>query len=151
MFHQTWNARRQPEESRNAVFVPGDLDLWPWPSNSSEWATKHVFPVNLAQIHSAVPDIFHTEKKQTDGAKNRTFRSSLRAVMMPMPIFMLLYHGKVIVIVHPVIRRIKWSKSSVEQHAQTFSQIMLSAWTFTMTAWWLQFTWRYHAILVFCY
>jgi len=35
--------------------------------------------VNLAQICSAVPEIFHTQTKntQTDGAKNRTFRSSL--------------------------------------------------------------------------
>jgi len=41
------------------VFVPGDLDLWPWHSNSSERATtKHIFPVNLAQIRSAVPEIF---------------------------------------------------------------------------------------------
>jgi len=40
------------------VFVPGDLDLWPWHSNSSERGTKHIFPVNLAQIRSAVPEIF---------------------------------------------------------------------------------------------
>jgi len=26
---------------------------WPWPSNSSEWGTKHVFRVNLLQIRSA--------------------------------------------------------------------------------------------------
>jgi len=37
--------------------------------------------VNLAQIRSAVPDTSYTNKKpQTDGAKNRNFRSSLRAV-----------------------------------------------------------------------
>jgi len=30
-------------------FVPGDFDLWPWHSNSSERGTKHVFPVNLVQ------------------------------------------------------------------------------------------------------
>ena len=59
-------------------FFPGDLDLWP--SNSSERGTKHVFRVNLVQIRSAVPDIFHTQTKiQTGGAKNRTFRSWLRA------------------------------------------------------------------------
>ena len=42
------------------------------------------FGVNLAQIRSAVPEIFHTQPKkaQTDGAKNRTFRSSVRAVKM---------------------------------------------------------------------
>ena len=35
--------------------------------------------MNLAQFRSAVPEIFHTQKV-TDSAKNRTFRSSLRAV-----------------------------------------------------------------------
>jgi len=37
--------------------------------------------VNLAQIRSAVPEIFHTQTKNTDSAQNRTIRSSLRAVM----------------------------------------------------------------------
>ena len=37
---------------------------WPWPSNSSEWGTKHVFRVNLAKIRSAVPEIFHTQTKK---------------------------------------------------------------------------------------
>ena len=41
------------------------FDLWPWPSNSSERGTKHVFRVNLAQIRSAVPDIFHTRTKKS--------------------------------------------------------------------------------------
>jgi len=38
--------------------------------------------VNLAQIRSAVPQIFRTQTKtpQIDGAKHRTFRISLRAV-----------------------------------------------------------------------
>ena len=38
--------------------------------------------MNLVQIRSAVPEIFsYTNKKpQTDGAKNRTLHSSLRAV-----------------------------------------------------------------------
>jgi len=39
-------------------FVLGDLELWPWHSDSSEWGTRHIFPVNLAHIHSAVPEIF---------------------------------------------------------------------------------------------
>jgi len=30
--------------------------------------TKHVFPVNLAQIRSAVPDIFHTQTKKSHTA-----------------------------------------------------------------------------------
>jgi len=46
---------------------------------------KHVFPVNLAQIRSAVHEVFDsqtnkTNKKVIDNAKNRTLRSSLRAV-----------------------------------------------------------------------
>jgi len=40
----------------------------------------HVFPVNLAQIRSVVPEIFHTQQKVTDSAKSRTLRSSLHAV-----------------------------------------------------------------------
>jgi len=39
----------------SAFFVPGYL--WPWHSNSSEWKTKHVFHVNLAQIRSVVSAI----------------------------------------------------------------------------------------------
>jgi len=50
--------------SAQHVFVPGDLDLWPWHSYSSEWGTKHVFHVNLAQIHSAVPEIFDSQTKK---------------------------------------------------------------------------------------
>jgi len=45
--------------------LPGYLDLWPWPSNLLERGTKHVFRVNLAQIRSAVPDIFNTQTKNT--------------------------------------------------------------------------------------
>ena len=60
-------------------FVHEDLDLWPWHSDWSKWGTKHIFHVNLAQIRSVVPEIFHTQTKKppTDGAKNRTFHSSL--------------------------------------------------------------------------
>jgi len=36
------NGRKMP------IFVPGDFDIWPWHSNSSERGTKHAFPVNLA-------------------------------------------------------------------------------------------------------
>jgi len=46
---------------RNTPF--GDFDLWPWHSNSSEQGTKYVFHVNLAQIRSTVPKIFHTKTK----------------------------------------------------------------------------------------
>jgi len=44
-------------------FVPGDLDLWPL--TSSKRGTKHVFRVNLVQIHSAVPETFYTQTKKT--------------------------------------------------------------------------------------
>jgi len=53
------------------------FDLWHWHSSSSDRGTKHVFPVNLAQI----PRYFIHEQKATDSAKNRTVCSSLRAVM----------------------------------------------------------------------
>jgi len=61
------------------------FDLWPWHSKSSERGNKHVFPVNLVQIRSAVPrDIWFTNKqtntKVTDSTKNRTLCSLLRAV-----------------------------------------------------------------------
>jgi len=47
---------------------------------------KHVFPVNLAQICSAVPEIsdsqtIKTNKKVTDSDKNRTLCSSLHEVL----------------------------------------------------------------------
>jgi len=44
------------------LFVPGDLDLDIQTRLSKR--TKHVFPVNLVQIGSAVPKIFHTQKKK---------------------------------------------------------------------------------------
>jgi len=58
------------------------FDLWPWQSISSERETKHVVPVNLAQILSAVPEIFDSQtknewKKVTDSAKTEPY---LRAV-----------------------------------------------------------------------
>ena len=59
------NRMQAAERAENAIFVPGDLDLWPWPSNSSDRGTKHVFCVNLAQIRSAVPGIFHTQHKSS--------------------------------------------------------------------------------------
>jgi len=33
MLYQTYRARRPPKGPKNAIYVPGDLDLWPWPSN----------------------------------------------------------------------------------------------------------------------
>jgi len=67
--HCQWRCR-----SSFPSFIPGDLDLWPWHSNSSERGAKHVFYVNLAQIRSAVPETFHTKqtKKVANSIKNRT-------------------------------------------------------------------------------
>jgi len=48
------------------LFIPGDLDLWPWHSNLSKQGIKHVFPLNLEQIRSAVPEIFHTQTKKQE-------------------------------------------------------------------------------------
>jgi len=48
----------------------------------SERGTKHVFPVNLAQIRSAATEIFDAQtknEKDIDGAENRTL-GYLRAV-----------------------------------------------------------------------
>ena len=42
-----------------------------WPSNSSERGTKHIFHVNLAQIRSAVPEIFLTQTKNTDWRRQK--------------------------------------------------------------------------------
>jgi len=72
---QLWFTRVRPTAHTLICIVNGDdsavfrflsvviltFDLWPWHSNSSEWGTKHVLPVNLAQIRSAVPEIFHTQ------------------------------------------------------------------------------------------
>jgi len=62
-------------------FVPGDLTLWPWHSNSSKRGTKHVFLVNLGQIHSAVPETFEcrTNKKTKSHSALKT-EPYLRAV-----------------------------------------------------------------------
>jgi len=45
---------------------------------SSERATKHVFPVNLAQICSAVLEVFHTQTKKVTDSHAKTVQ--LRAV-----------------------------------------------------------------------
>jgi len=55
------NCTQAAEGWKMPFFVPGNLDLWSSPLNSSERGTKHIFRVNLAQIHSAVPEIFHIQ------------------------------------------------------------------------------------------
>jgi len=56
------NRMQAAKRAKNADFHP----WWPWPSNSSEQGTKHVIYVNLAKIRSAVPEVFHTQTKNTD-------------------------------------------------------------------------------------
>jgi len=48
----------------SAFFVRGDLDLWPWHSSSTERRTKDVYPVNVAQIRPAVPEIFDPQQNR---------------------------------------------------------------------------------------
>jgi len=77
----------------STFFVPGHLDLWPWHSNLPEKGTKHVFGVNLVQIHSAVPKIFDLRtKKVTDSPKDRTLRSLLHAVKIQLKVFITWLH-----------------------------------------------------------
>ena len=68
------------QAAENVVFCSS----WPWPLTFKLVRAREQtrLRVKLAQIHSPVPTIFHTQTKkpQNDGAKNRTFCSSLRAV-----------------------------------------------------------------------
>jgi len=59
------------------------FNLWPWPSNSSERGTKHVFHVNLMQIRSAIFEIF-IHKQKTDWRRHKqNLPPSPRAVIIP--------------------------------------------------------------------
>jgi len=69
---------------KNAVFVRGNLDLWPWHSNSSERGTKHVsLWIWRKSVQRFLGYFIHKQKSQK---QNRTvyrltaFRSSMRAV-----------------------------------------------------------------------
>ena len=79
MFYQKELHAGRQKGQKMPSFVHGDLDLWPWPSNSSERGTKHVFHVNFRpNPFSGSGYILYTNKKpETVGAKNRTFHSSL--------------------------------------------------------------------------
>ena len=66
------NRMQADEGPKNAVFVPGDLDLWPLTLTFKlvQARDRTRLPLNLEQVHSAVPEIFHTQtKKVTDSAK----------------------------------------------------------------------------------
>jgi len=60
-------------------FCPWWPYLWLWHSKSSERETNHVFPLNLAQIRSAVQEIYEwqtkwqTNKKVTDSDKTEPY------------------------------------------------------------------------------
>jgi len=56
-------------------FVPGDLHLWPL-----TLTFKLVYEFGANPFNGSRDISYTTKKPQTDGAKNRTFRSSLRAV-----------------------------------------------------------------------
>ena len=62
--------------ARFLSLVTLSFDLWPWNSNLSERGTKHVFPVNLAQIRSAVPDILDSQTKKTNKQKSQTAQTT---------------------------------------------------------------------------
>jgi len=50
-------------------FVPGDLDLWPWHSNSFEQGTKHL-PYELVQIRSAIRKILYAQTRMWANAQH---------------------------------------------------------------------------------
>ena len=56
-FRQHWGCSECTARFLFLVTVTLTYDLWRWHSKSYEWRTKHVFHVNLAEIHSAVPGI----------------------------------------------------------------------------------------------
>jgi len=63
------------------------FDLWPWHWNMSQRGNKHVFPVNLAEIRSAVSETSDSQtkwkknNKVADSARNRTLHSLLHVVV----------------------------------------------------------------------
>jgi len=80
MFYQAQTARMQAaERAKNAVFVPGDLDLWTFKLVRARDQT----PLSCkfgANPFSSSWGISYTNKKSHRQRQNRTFRSSLRAV-----------------------------------------------------------------------
>jgi len=85
MFYQT-NRMQAAERAEMPFVVPGDLDLWPLTLTFKLLRARDQtrLPCEFGEnLFSGSRDISYTVKKpQTDGAKNRTFRSSLRAVIM---------------------------------------------------------------------
>jgi len=74
MFCQT-NHMQAAERAENTVFVPSDLDLQTRPSEG-----PNTFRVNLAQICSASPEIFHTQTKNHRLAAPKTESSAVHCV-----------------------------------------------------------------------
>jgi len=80
--HKPHAGRRIGRKMKKSVFAPMTLtsDLWSWPSNSPERGTKHVFCVSLAQIRSAVPEIFHTQAKNHGLTARKTEPAAVHCV-----------------------------------------------------------------------
>jgi len=72
------NRTQAAERVEKCRFIPSDLDRWRWNSNWSDRGTKNVFPVNLAKIRSAVPDIFHTQKSHRQRQKQNPTQFTAR-------------------------------------------------------------------------
>ena len=74
IMHCQWG---YPSKSPFLSVVTSTFDLWPWPSNSSERGTKHVFPWRefAANPFNGSRNISYTIKMVTDIAKNRTQHS----------------------------------------------------------------------------
>jgi len=88
MFYQTQIAHRRPKGPKNSVFCP----WWPWPLTCDILVYLYTRPSEGSNTSSVwicrksvqrFPIYFiHNKKPQTDGAKNRTFRRSLHAVII---------------------------------------------------------------------
>jgi len=79
------NRTQAAKRAEKCRFCPGDLDLWPLTLTFKLVRARDQTRLSCelgANPFSGSPDISYTNKKlPTDGVKNRTFRSSLRAVI----------------------------------------------------------------------
>jgi len=85
MFYQTETTHRPPKGPKNALFCP----WWPWSLTFKLARVRDQTRIPCefgANPFSGSGNISYTNKKQqTDGAKNRTLRSSLHVVITPPP------------------------------------------------------------------
>jgi len=68
------NRTQAAERAENNVFVPGDLDL---PNEGLNTSSVWIW---LKSVQRFLKYFIHKQKTQTGGARNRTYRNSLRAV-----------------------------------------------------------------------